>query len=86
MSIQDSGYFNSVNVTKAVPVYAQAGEFTPEGFLPAPRKFSPGESDLIFNMNYNDGTTFETVAICLQEITGKVTTAADVEREFDSRL
>lgn len=67
-------------------VFAQAVEFTADGFTAAPRVFSPGESDVIFNMNYSADITFDSVAVMLADITGKLTTAADVEAEFQRRL
>jgi hypothetical protein len=68
-------------------VSAQAGEFTEAGFVAHPRKFSASESDIIFNANYiTDGIDFATVADWLQDITGKTTTAAEVEAEFVSRM
>lgn len=67
-------------------VFAQAGEFTADGFTPAKRVFSQGESDVIFNMNYSADITFDSVAVMLADITGKVTTAADVQAEYQRRL
>lgn len=75
-----------LRITEGPKAYVQEGVFTARGFEPTPRRFSAGESDVIFNMHYHEAVSFETVALWLQEITGKVTTAADVEREFDSRL
>ena len=49
------------------------------------RKFSASESDIIFNTDTSNGITFETIALWLEDITGKTTTAEDVEREFDAR-
>jgi hypothetical protein len=50
------------------------------------RKFSASESDVIFNVEYNDAITYETVALWLQDITGKETTAEQVENEFSNRI
>ena len=51
-----------------------------------PRTFSASESDVIFNMDYKiECVDYATVADWLESITGKTTTAEDVEREFNSR-
>lgn len=52
---------------------------------PAPRTFSAGESDAIFNMAYSESVSFADVAAMLADITGKATTADDVEREYRAR-
>jgi hypothetical protein len=50
------------------------------------RTFSASESDIIFNMDYKiECIDFQAVADWLESITGKDTTAEDVEREFNAR-
>lgn len=54
---------------------------------PTTRKFSACESDIIFNMDYKtEGVDYAAVAVWLEGITGKTTTAEDVYNEFQSRL
>ena len=50
------------------------------------QKFSAAESDVIFNVEYNETITYETVATWLQDITGREITSEQVEAEFISRM